>query len=456
MAKTALTLLATDYLMEGQGLLRGSELSLLLKQCKPLRDYIVEDTETAKDWELALQSVSPDIDVALGAVETRCTELLPSGAQGVRKFVNILQAATGFSASAMETVSAVTGIPGSFSDMGPNINNITDLVTGGKTGSFPGGAAALSQVGDSVKKLGSMFPTDTPGTIGNPAELLKNLDSKGLLPDNITSQLSSMGVSDISADIGSLDEDTLKTVLSKIKGDDLDRIVKGTGFTGGSLNSLSDVLDPASIMPAGALASLQGGGLADLGMKLETIGGDTDVTKLSDSLKSVKIPELKNLGSSSNPFARLKSNPKGPSMIEKMGSGSTPTGTPGVYELMGTLTGKYINSHLGKIAAVADKIKNSQEPTLAEVTALTPAVDAINSALVTELTNLTNAGIDLGQPGPTGFVGVMMFGDKLHRYGVDKNGSGVGAFLEELALSANTEAGDSIIAALYEGRNLAA
>jgi hypothetical protein len=95
-------------------------------------------------------------------------------------------------------------------------------------------------------------------------------------------------------------------------------------------------------------------------------------------------------------------------------------------------------------------------PNAVNVDAVSSALANIQVALDQEEGALTSAGVDLKYDGPTGYVGVTAFAEKLHQIGVDKQGLGLGRFIEELAESADSAGGDSVIAALYEGRNLVA
>lgn len=637
MAQTPIVLLATDYLLKGDGL-KPSKLvtDALVDAVANVGNFtassVVDSTGETPSWAQDLESL-PRNEV-LTNVQDRIDALLPDGEQGIRKFISIFQASSGASSMTSGTLDAAAALNSfkSFSDFGPNINNIQDLVTGGKTGSFPGGAAAMSKLGDSLKGFGSMYDTSSLADLGKASSLIGNLGAQGALPASVTERLSGAGI-----DINNLSDDdeiVLKKVLSEVKGSDLSAIGAATGFPMGKLSNLGDALDASKVLPAGALSAIPAdtnapkfdvpftgalyantpaedltytgddyivwervnaerlkrnlpgleaigsprpaedaetpstsfsggsGDMSSLGTGLQTVAGTGDFSDIGKKLSGVKVPELKHLmasppdfsavsGSLKNKFTTV-SLPPVPSNIssappefasllstarssagklsvpsipghipnipsipgvpniplkmdgfapggaidtslytntadedltytgddhivwdrvntERLNRGlpdlaaigsprpdeppvpptATPNGTPGVFQMLGTISAEGpIYQHLKYLAEV--DVSESQYE------AISSALANIQVALDQELGALTAAGIDLSYPGPTGYVGVTMFAEKLHQYGVDKMNLGMGRFIEELAESADSAGGDSVIAALYEGRNLVA
>ena len=665
-----------DYLLKGEGLKPSKEVLDALEACGPLRTYgpaPVDEAggESEPDINAGLNDLP--IEMVLSNVEARIERLLGTDKgpdeQAIRRFISIFSGSSAAASSSNGVLDAAASLKSfkSFNDFGPNINNIQDLVTGGKTGSFPGGAAAMTKLGDGLKGMGSMYNPESLATMGSASSLITNLNSQGALPASVTGRLADAGIDldNMSDD----DESTLKKILSEVDGADLQAIGTTTKFPTGKLGNLSDALDASKVLPAGAMSALPspstsgfsapsistnlggalyantsdedltytgddhivwdrvnaerrkrglpgltsprpdedtevtgtqfgggGGDMSSLGVGLETVAGSGDFSDIGKKLSGTKVPELRHLmaappdfsavsGSLKNKFTTLSPPgipsldtsadlaeqaaslglplsadpadieakaasvnswfsssrslmpagfdinkisvpslpghiPKVPSIpgvpsiplevpgfspggaidtamyintpdedltytgddyivwdrvnTERLNRGlpdlaslgtprpeepappptATPNGTPGVFQLMGTISSYgTILPHLQKLAGISDELDLGQQ---VDVTAVSVALANIQVALDQELGALTAAGADLSYEGPTGYMGVTAFAEKLHQFGMDKNNLGLGRFIEDLASSADSAAGDSVIAALYEGRNLAA
>jgi len=660
MAQTPIILLAMDYLLKGDGLKPAKAVTQALAACGPLRTYGggSEEEGESSDPNAGLDDLP--IETVLGNVEARIERLLGPGEQGIRRFVSIFSSASGASSMTTGILDAASALKNfqSFTDFGPNINNIQDLVTGGKTGSFPGGAEALAKIGNSLKGFGTMYSPDSLADMGKASSLIKNLSSQNALPSSVMQRLDSAGIN--IDNMSDADEATLKKILSEVNGADLKMIGTVTKFPVEKLGNLGDALDANKVLPAGALAAIPrpsgssssfasdiggsfssipggastgpianlggslysstadedltytgndyivwdrvnaerrkrglssledigsprpdedaevtgtqvgGGGdmMSSLGTSLESVAGSGDLTDIGKKLSSVKVPELRHLmaappdfgavaGSLKNKFTtiplpnmsstqipgasreglaslfaqtnispsssfsvpsipgHIPNVPKIPGVpsiplkidgfapggaidtslytktadedltytgddhivwdrvnterlnrglpdLAAIGSprpeepppppGATPNGTPGVFQMLGTIASEGpILPHLQYLAQVSAVL-----PGPVDVGAVSSALANIQVALDQEEGALTSAGVDLKYDGPTGYVGVTAFAEKLHSIGVDKQGLGLDRFIEELALAADSPGGDSVIAALYEGKNLAA
>ena len=660
MAQTPIVLLAMDYLLKGDGLKPAKAVTQALAACGPLRTYGGGSGEEGESSDPNAGLDDLPIETVLGNVEARIERLLGPGEQGIRRFVSIFSSASGASSMTTGILDAASALKNfqSFTDFGPNINNIQDLVTGGKTGSFPGGPEALAKIGNSLKGFGTMYSPDSLADMGKASSLIKNLSSQNALPSSVMQRLDGAGI-DID-NMSDADEATLKKILSEVNGADLKMIGTVTKFPVEKLGNLGDALDASKVLPAGALAAIPkssalptsfgsdiggsfssiaggastgsianlggslysstsdqdltytgndyivwdrvnaerrkrgltslddegfprpeedaevtgtqvgGGGdmMSSLGTSLEAVAGSGDLTDIGKKLSSVKVPELRHLmaappdfsavagslkdkftaiplpsmsstqipGASREGLASLFSQtgispsadfsvpsipgriptvpsipgvPSIPLKIEgfavggaidtslytktadedltytgddhivwdrvnterlnrglpdlaAIGSprpeepapppGATPNGTPGVFQMLGTIASEGpILPHLQYLAQVSAVL-----PGPVDVNAVSSALANIQVALDQEEGALVSAGVDLKYDGPTGYVGVTAFAEKLHQIGVDKQGLGLDRFIEELALAADSPGGDSVIAALYEGKNLAA
>jgi hypothetical protein len=682
MAQTPIILLAMDYLLKGDGLKPSKAITQALAACGPLRTYGSGSEEEGESSDPNAGLDDLPIEVVLGNVEARIERLLGPGEQGIRRFVSIFSSASGASSMTTGILDAASALKNfqSFTDFGPNINNIQDLVTGGKTGSFPGGPEALTKIGNSLKGFGTMYNPSSLADMGKASSLIKNLSSQNALPSSVMQRLDSAGI-DID-NMSDSDEATLKKILSGVSGTDLKMIGTVTKFPVEKLDNLGDALDANKVLPAGALAAIprspglptsfgsdiggsfssivggastgpianlggslysstpptdltytgddyivwdrvnaerrkrglpgledigsprpeegaaavgtQGGGdMSSLGTSLEAVAGSGDLTDIGKKLSSVKVPELRHLMAAPPDFSAISDSlkskftslsvpavpsitattqaelaaslglpastdlselqakassvnswlgssrnlmpagfdinklsvPSIPGHIPKIPSipgvpsiplkidgfasggaidtslytktpnedltytgddhivwdrvnterlnrglpdlaalgyprpqepvpppGATPNGTPGVFQMLGTIASEGpILPHLQYLAQVSEIL-----PDPVDVSAVSAALANIQVALDQEQGALTSAGVDLKYDGPTGYVGVTAFAEKLHQIGVDKQGLGLDRFIEELALAADSPGGDSVIAALYEGKNLAA
>jgi hypothetical protein len=663
MAQTPIILLAMDYLLKGDGLAPSTAVTEALAACAALRDFTADADEEGggtPEWAADLELLPRE--TVLANVEARIERLLETGEnseQGIRRFISIFQAASGATSMTNGILDSAAALKAfkSFTDFGPNINNIQDLVTGGKTGSFPGGAMALTKLGDGLKGVGSMYDSSSLANMGKASSLIQNLSSQGALPASVTERLGNAGI-DID-NITSANESTLKKILSEVQGTDLQNIGTITRFPTGKLGSLGDALSANKVLPAGALAAIPSaastagfstdslgglgslgsisglgsmgsvtnlggslykntsdgdltytgddhivwdrvnserrsrglsslsdigsprpdegtesvasagsGDLSSLGTGLETVAGTGSFSEIGNKLSKVRVPELKHLmaappdfstvsdslkskfttiplpnmssteipGASREGLAALFSQtgmspsssfsipsipghiPKVPSIpgvpsiplqipgfapgggidtslytktpddeltytgddyivwdrvnTERLNRGlpdlaalgsprpegpaspptATPNGTPGVFQMLGTISSEGpILPYLEYLAQVSATL-----PDEVDVDAVSEALANIQIALDQEEGALVAAGIDLKYPGPTGYMGVTAFAEKLHQIGVDKLNLGLDRFIEELALAADSPGGDSVIAALYEGKNLVA
>jgi hypothetical protein len=660
MAQTPIVLLAMDFLLKGDGLAPSRDILDAIVDCKKLEEWTgTSSTPVAEGEEPTVTELWPGASdladlprsVVLGNLRARIGRLLGTvqfddqgtyqivpDEQAIRRFVSIFQASSGASATSngiLDSAAALNSFK-SFTDFGPNINNIQDLVTGGKTGSFPGGAAAMSKLGDNLKGFGSMYDTNSLADLGKASSLIKNLSAQGALPSSVTERLSSAGI-DIN-DLSDDDETTLKKVLSEVGGSDLLAVGRSTGFPVEKLGNLGDALDASKVLSPAALSatpsaagapkfdvpftgalyaktadedltytgddyivwervnaerlkrnlpgleeigspqpekdaeasstSFSGGGdMSSLGAGLQTVAGTGNFSDIGKKLSGTKVPDLKHLMAAPPDFSQLSDSLKGkftslslppmnealvpdesreglsemfslsgisipknlsaPSMpghipkvpnipgvpsiplkmdgfaaggaidtslytktpdedltytgddhivwdrvnTERLNRGlpdlaaigsprpeeppvpatATPNGTPGVFQMLGSISSEGpILEHLQYLVSVSKTLPNP-----VDVDKVNKALAQIQMALDQEQGALTAASINLKYDGPTGYMGVTGFAEKLHQYGVDKQNLGLGRFIEELGLSADSRGGDAVIAALYEGRNLA-
>lgn len=425
MAQTPIVLLATDYLLKGDGLAPSSAVVSALDAAigkfstDSLAELIDEDTGSQYEWAADLSAVAP---MVLNNVGTRITDLLSTDEQGIRKFVSIFQASSGASSMTTGTLDAAASLKSfkSFNDFGPNINNIQDLVTGGKTGSFPGGADSMKVIGDSLKGMGSLY-SGSPADLGNPGALIQSLNSQGVLPASVTAKLDSMGVSP--EDAGDLNEATLQKMLGSVNDPaDLAKISTITGIPSGKLSNLGDALDTEKLLsPKASSSFLSGLSMPSIPSGLHAGTKDEDLTYTGDdyivwdntNAERLKrgLPSLEAIGSPRPPEdSTTSTSAASPSMITTsvpdVGIDTTVAGSNPLSSLgskLQTVGGTASFSEIGK------KLSSTKVPQLKHLMASPPDFSKVGDSLKDKFTTVSlPAGLptNISSP-PAGFESLL-------------------------------------------------
>ena len=349
----------------------------------------------------------------------------------------------------------------------------------------------LSNAGAGLQSFGTLFDfTDLPL---NAMNMLKSLQSNGLAD--------STGINDLIKTAGfdpkgTVPDGTLQQVFGSITGSDLQKIIDQTGAQiTGPVNSLSDLLNPANIMPPEALAALGigdgAGGLDTLTNTFMNLGIQADNFQAGAYLASMKTVPTPNLDQLTQPIPDFIATDLKP----MLGSGGGLFGNPTMMDMIGTLGGAVHTDSFKAINSTLENIMNSTEgtalnaaaqtlissPTTPNLTAFQTAVNNFNASanlstslstantafaaskaqLQKEQQNLSLIGVSLfssnGAPAPQsnsgGVVSIFNLGSKLHDFGVDKQQLGHNELFNAIATDDLT--GDAIKASLLEGRNLA-
>ena len=349
----------------------------------------------------------------------------------------------------------------------------------------------LSNAGAGLHSFGTLFDfTDLPL---NAMNMLKSLQSNGLAD--------STGINDLIKTAGfdpkgTVPDGTLQQVFGSITGSDLQKIIDQNGAQiTGPVNSLSDLLNPANIMPPEALAALGigdgAGGLDTLTNTFMNLGIQADNFQAGAYLASMKTVPTPNLDQLTQPIPDFIATDLKP----MLGSGGGLFGNPTMMDMIGTLGGAVHTDSFKAINSTLENIMNSTEgtalnaaaqtlissPTTPNLTAFQTAVNNFNASanlstslstantafaaskaqLQKEQQNLSLIGVSLfssnGAPAPQsnsgGVVSIFNLGSKLHDFGVDKQQLGHNELFNAIATDDLT--GDAIKASLLEGRNLA-
>jgi hypothetical protein len=318
------------------------------------------------------------------SIQNRSAIFFQRGAQG---FLGILTRAFGVCQTTRSTLASLYSIQSKgFAGIGPSIANHTDLITGGITSKFgplaPGSTSYLknstlytgqptslvtaadiksgiASIGDGILKLGTLYNFQDLPALGTPQGLIKNLYKQGLINASFLALMASEGIVIGSIDTGNTT--VLTGLLAKITGNDLKKIVAGTGVELQSATIVktgADLLDATKLLPINTVDSIPGGTLVKLAEQLISLNLTFDTTSnLARAFKNIEIANTPRLGALTSPVpdsdvAKIKS-------IVPSGSGEF--GSPLIQELIGTPSGFVHTESLGTINVIAQSLANTTE-----------------------------------------------------------------------------------------------
>lgn len=542
MAITPSVLIAAKGFMSGQGLGVSSNMTSYFNNftSSPVTGSLSSLGSMMPGVTSGLPDFMLNSGAQLSAIQAQASSIISPGVEGLKKFTTIMNQSAGFGSAAAEWGAAIKEFQGkSFSDMGINMTGFSSMASNGMAGVFGGlpplpslnslpGAAALSgmasmakdnigALGKSLGNFGSLFDAKDMANLGNPASLIKNLQSQGLGDvGGINSMIAGAGYDPNNLD--TIPPDQLTRILGQVQGSDLQKIVSQTGLKlpgTSSLTSLGDVLDIKRIVSPDVLKAIPGGSLAGLGNAFSNLGGNIpSFDKMGSMLGKIEVPSLPSLEGLKNPLPDDVAS----AFSGMLGSGDSPLGLPTMSDMLGSVSGK---AHMDSFRDISKAMENigsspvgaamtSAAGTLqtatsaataagtdlgltgAELTAYVAAdpgvlaaqgavttavnnfnaqaagnadlkavVDKANGALSSttaqlakEQSNLSLAGINpASAAAPPGIGSLLGMASKLHSFGVDKQQLGFSEMFE--GMSTNDLYGDAVKSALMEGRNVA-
>ena len=438
------------------------------------------------------------------AIEQRANRILPGGTTGLLQFAGTLGQATSFISTSFQWKGSMAELGSkSFGDFGLGIENISDMASFGasKVLAAPTGTASLDKVSTSFNNLGQLYDTSNMSTLGQPANLINQINSLGLSSvGRLDEKLIAVGVTNIDE----ANPVVLKQVLSTITGPDLAKIIEISGAkVGNQVQTAADLLDASKALPNNLGTALPGGSFAGLGNAMINLGGRYSSPAMAASyLSRIEVPNFPRLNSITTPVPTEVAQ----QITANLGSGSGPFATPTLMEMIGTVAGykhteafefsnevqqQLLDSDSGiefseaidnlqfaitagdpvlvteavqEITAVVSDINNSASIALAElVGAANEKMLASKNQLTLETTNLLasriGAGsamdfdISVGLPITTvDTQSVLNFATQFHTFGVDRQKIGYNDLFTKIA--ANDLYGDAVQVALIEGRAL--
>ena len=473
------------------------------------------------------------------AATTQAAKMLPSAGSmmGNKNLLQSFSGASSFGSASAEYSAALSELGNkSFADLGVGVKNFNGVLSGGVNRLIPAAGAGLSalaaqakksafgslssivpvddnlagalvlndglkSIGSSLKNFGSAYDFTNLSTLGTPAGLVITLQNQNLAGRyGINDAIVAAGFDP--TNINAIPPNVLKSILSQIKGDDLNNIVTTLGAKPLSpLSNLGDMLLLDKFMPAGAMTAmgLSGeSGMTNLGNSLSNLGIQADNMKMGDMLASIENKSSSHLSQ----VKELIPTSVKDALAPLLGTGSGPFGNPTMSDMIGSVAGEVhtdsfktikdatkniMNSPIGQnlntaMGAMAAAVESEDPVAIAEAqgtldtaistfnaqvagnSELNKVATAANSAvtnsanhLAKETSNLILAGVAL----PSGGIAVnlgssltpfLSFGTKIHDFGVDKLQVGYGKMLGGVATDDLT--GDALQATLAEGRNL--
>lgn len=298
----------------------------------------------------------------------------PDGTSSVAAFIHIFTLATGYCTQIDGLQRALLAAQGkSFSELGAQFKNYSDIITGGISGQFK--VSSLPALASELPNLGKMFSTKVLSEIGNPGALVTNLYD--------------LGLGDVGGLRGMVDEngitldfvdDTEKTLLlkifNKIIGNDLTTILNATSFKPARLDdikSLADVLDINKLFSNAALAAI--GNTPTLSMlanKLSNIGGTfssmADIGLFLSGINVTSFPLMQSLTS-------LLPDELINDLQASIGKGSGPNGNPLITDVIGCISGTKYTDRIVSLIATQQKLLAND----ADVRAFKEYLDASSS-----------------------------------------------------------------------------
>jgi hypothetical protein len=477
-----------------------------------LRTYIPGVSCTVPVGYTTLSSVLSTVD-ATENIKQRSTALLSRGAGA---FLNLITVVSTVSRSSREVLGSLYALENEgFAIAGPDIKTHVDLLTGGITskfgplaigsqdylrasGLYTGGSTittgssdvknSINAVATGIVNLGTLYDFHDLENFGTPYGLITNLLKQGLIKSEFFQQFAE---ENITTDTLSITNETILTsVLSKITGQSLQKIITSTNLQLPSTNTIllnaAELLEAGKILPVSAVNAIPQGTLKSLAKQLISLNLKYDSsTDIANAFRNITIPNNPDLSSMNVPVpaddvAQLRSS---------VPSGTGDFNSATINNMIGTVSGYVQVQALSTIQQTVSSISNSTEAqalsaaaddlfdkyendtavsadNTAFITAiinlsLVAAFEAILTAAITaaaeitdqlelEIANCSIGGIDIYASVP-GQSNVFQLISGLPQFGVDTESTGIATML--LNMITDDKYGQALRAVLQQGQN---
>ena len=510
MADTSTVLVATSNLVNGVGLAPNTATTTLcstINSSALVTAYANVQPNTTNGNILAANGLSvttlglplfvSNANTVTANITSQSSKLFPD----LPTFTSILLSLSSYVLNASKTYKSITGFSDTtFDSLGINVDSHQSAVTNGIATLFGGGATEpdaikknINTLANAIGNLGSAYNVKDLSNLGKPASFIKNLIALGFSSTNYSTDTGFITVAGflLPTNWETQDDEELTQFLSLITGPALDKIITQTEIVlpyPDSILSAAQLLDLEMVFPAEAVELVPDKNFAGLANMFVNLGGDFDsFADIALMLQQIEIPKLTYLSTYNAPISTADIN----TLTSKIGYGVGADGNPTIMDVLGSVAGvnyqdlTTVSSALTSVASLSNttalisSLTNlasacaggvpstitssfasaqtaattfNNDPVVKNLTTATTAVSNMEAQVATEINNLALSGINLAAAASAGVAGILAVANNLHDYGVDTDGLGYKQLFTGLAQ--NNAGGDSIIAALSEGKNL--
>lgn len=377
-------------------------------------------------------------ETTLSSLTSMQSQILPSGNHAA--FGQILSQAQGHIADSLEITKTINYLENAeFSDFGANISSVADLATQGIDKAF-GNLQSAGTALNEASKVANLADMPTVGTLKGLYNKLKS--SKLANYTGISDALTKAGV-DIN-DLGNTvyAEKTKKAFSLITDSEVLKSVSEQFGINSPKIINLGDYADLSKIVTPGIIPKLT----TDFGALATKLGGMgasfASGSLAKDIMSNLEIPDVPTLVASAPSMSSLITDIK-PAVTSLTGTavGSSPlTGNSGLPSMTDF-------THVVSGGPELSAIDAPETLTAEKVTALADSIGKTANLLA-------QAGIDTGELPLASLGTAMVFASSLHKFGEDREFSGVSGVLSNMANTAS-KYGDAIKLSLIEGKNKA-
>ena len=460
----------------------------------------------------SLSSTVSNVDVTEN-IRQRSIALLSRGAGA---FLNLLGVVSSVSRSSREVLGSLYALDNEgFAIAGPDVKTHVDLLTGGITskfgpmavgsqdylrasGLYTGGSTittssadvknSINAVATGIENLGTLYDFHDLENFGTPYGLLSSLIKQGLIKSEFFQQFSEENIS--TSNLANTNETILTSILSRITGQSLQKIVTSTnlilpGSTSILLNA-AELLEAGKILPVSTVNAIPNGTLKSLAAQLISLNLKYDSsTDIANAFRNITVPDNPNLSNLNVPVPADDVTQLQASVPRGNGDFNSAT----LNDIIGTAAGHVHVRALSAIQLAVSSISSSAQAQAlsasaddlfakleadsvvsADNTAFIDAIDNLISVtafetilasadaaaaditdqLELEISNCATAGVDIYSSVPgQGSVFQLMSG--LPQFGTDNETTGIATML--LNMITDDKYGQALRAVLQQGQN---
>lgn len=450
--------------------------------------------------ELDLPEYIANANTTVSQIQNRIDSILTDNGDGtydIAKFSGLLQSVGSFCSTNYNFTRALEEFSNkNFDDMGISITNYSTAVTNGLSAVF-GTEAEIEILAKALENLGTAYDVTQLNKLGDPVTFIQHLINLGfgeVVPGQGLVQIAGSRLPD---NWRTADTYELTVFLSGISGLALEKFISQTNLklpNPSAVTNLSHLLDLTRVFPSNAVALISGGNFEGLSNEFINLGGSfRSFAEIAAMLRTIEVPTLTELDTFTKPipdenYLQIKAvlgagigTVDNPTIVDLIGSvaghvhrdaldivstGLTNTLTYSTAQALSTAlvnlatacaTGNtsYIDANISIVQSAA----NSFNATVLSNTTLNSIAESANAAIAAcqdqldlETDNLALAGTVFEDLSSAGNQSALSMAGSLHDYGVDAQNLQYNTLFHAIVQS--NSAGESVLAALAEGRNI--